>query len=201
MESPERLLVPRKKQLWFLVLVLLVTGVIVLGLFSRFKASSAKVQKNAPLIAVVTPKEQTPATRSVQLKIQPANQIIRPLQPIQLDVLVENNTVPISSISLNILYDKDFLTLNTPTLGNFFSNPIVFENSVDNKNGLLTVSLGSTTAGTVSGVVIQITGTVNSGTSGETDLVILPQSKVIPQGSTSSILTQTGQATLNILLF
>lgn len=135
------------------------------------------------------------------LSLNPSTQILRPQQQFEVGVIMDNEESPISGVSLKILFDKRMIVMSLPQVESYFPNPVVFENSIDDKLGIISISLGSITPATGSGTLVKLSGIINSGVSGETDLVILPESKIMRQGSTASILTSTNHATLNVVLY
>lgn len=181
-----------------LLIILIVLAVFVAGgiFFSRQKDNKPQGVKNSPHIGA----SPVAVTNMVGLRLQPVSQIIHPQQPFEVQVIIDNQETPLSAVTLKIIYDKDMIFINEAAIDEFFTNPIVFENTIDNKLGLLRLSLGSTTPSSRSGVLARVKGLANNQATGETDMVISPESKVIPAGSTTSILGSAGQASLKIIL-
>lgn len=182
------------KAFFVIIFALLLSFIILKNLQGRKSSDTSN-----PLPA--TPSTQSSGANKVELVFQPQSQILRPQQPVEIGIMVNNDNNLLSAVSVKLIFDKDKLTFNEPVLENFFPNAVVLENSVDNKQGRISLSLGSPVAATGSGMIARLTGVVNSGVSGETDIVILPESKVMRQGSATSILSKTGHTSLNIVLY
>lgn len=177
----------------FITMAVFVSGGI---FFTSQKNNKPQGAKNSPYVRI------SPAakTNAVGLRLLPVSQIIRSQQPFEVQVVIDNKETPLSAVTLKMIYDKDMIFVQEAAIDEFFTNPIVFENTIDNKLGLLMLSLGSTTPSSRSGVLVRIKGITNYQATGETDMVISPESKVIPAGSTSSVLGSAGQASLKIIL-
>ncbi len=156
-------------------------------------------KKNQPAILPAAVQKQQ-SGKAASLTLDPRSLRVLPQQPFTVNVMVDTKGNAVSGVDLKIVFDPDKIFLNNPQLGEFFNEPVVFENSVDNKRGLLSLSLGSPGQADQSKTLVTLQGVVKSGVSGETDLIILPESKVIDAKTASSILGNTSGTTLTIMM-
>lgn len=170
-----------------------------LWVFSRNRGTGTRTNNTAATFPSAFP-TQTELKKGTTLNFNPQKFTLKPQERFNVDVVLNNPGNQISGVDLKIIYDPGMLILSTPTPGNFFTNAVILDNTVDNKRGLVSVSLGSSTPASKSGTLVRLSGSVYSGVTGETDLIILPESKITWTGSGSSILEQTGQATISVLV-
>lgn len=184
---------------------IIIAGLIIIfiALALWFFSHSRSTSTGAKNIGITLPSAfptQIELKKGTSLNFNPQKFTLKPQERFNVDVVLSNPGNQVSGVDLKIIFDPGMLILSTPTPGNFFINAVILDNTVDNKRGLVSVSLGSSSPASASGTLVRLSGSVYSGVTGETDLIILPESKITWTGSGSSILEQTGQATISVLV-
>ncbi len=107
------------------------------------------------------------------------------------------NTV--TGVELALRYDASKIRINSIAAGDFFQNPAILQNSIDNKKGLVNYSLGSLTAKQGSGVLLRLSVTPIAAAT-KTPISFTGDSKVAAIGEGSqNVLKSESNGTLQVI--
>jgi len=119
-----------------------------------------------------------------------------------LDFVIDTLSNELTAVQLEISYDPETITNVQVSPGSFFPNPVTLLELVDNNNGRITYALGITPAQTPvkgQGIVARISFQRAPGVPAQqTQIELLPKTKVTQQGIGSSVLRSTSGTTIII---
>jgi len=114
-------------------------------------------------------------------------------------VVIDTDNKPITAVQFEISYDPDVLQGLQITPGSFFSNPIVLQNQIDEKNGVMLYAIAVKPQEAFpqgKGIVATISYTINPGVAGQTTLHFLPLTKVTSANIDQSVLKKITDFTM-----
>lgn len=187
----------KKVGLFFALGIILMICIVFLGATSR---TNQRNELSSNVVLPTAEPTQVMVKKGTSLTFNPQNLTLRPGQQFTFDITLINPGNMVSAADIKIVFDPDMLYIAKPAVGDLFAGQVVLDNTVDNKRGLVSLTLSGTSPASQSGALVRLTGAVNQGVTGETDLIILPDSKITWTGSGSSILEQTGQATISVIV-
>lgn len=179
----------------FAILILLIALLIVA------KFTFRGLPENPPFLAVLNPQpavSPTPTPKLVDLTIVPPVQGASIGEPVNFDLTVSTNGISITAADVNIRFDQRKLMITSASPAAFFTDQVVFANTIDPKLGTLRVALGSLTPASASGRLFHLIASVLPTASESATLTILSSSRIGAVGSVQSVLGQTGSAQVQI---
>ncbi|MBI2049566.1 hypothetical protein HYT32_01545 [Candidatus Roizmanbacteria bacterium] len=105
----------------------------------------------------------------------------------------------ITAVQLEMSYDSNALTEVVVTPGNFFENPVLFLNQIDDKNGRISYAIGvapNSEGIDGEGQVATLSFQTKLPLTETTNIYFLPKTKVSGEGTNQSVLKSTNSATI-----
>lgn len=116
-----------------------------------------------------------------------------------IDIAAVKNKV--TTVQLEMSYDPDVLTEVVITPGNFFEDPVLFLNQIDDENGRISYAIGveSEASGKDGeGLVATLSFQARTPVPKQTNIFFLPKTLVMAEGINQSVLKSTNSATITI---
>lgn len=114
-------------------------------------------------------------------------------------VMIDSHSNKVSGTQINLAYDPTVLSNVSVKLGTYFTNPSILLNTVDTKNGRITLVLGiqpNALQATGSGTIATVSYTLLPTTKSSTQISFLPKTAVTQEGELSSVLASTSDLTI-----
>lgn len=156
--------------------------------FDPLQRQLASRSQTLPTPNTTTAKEQKPTTT---LSFQPRSLSINENEAGTLEVSVSSPS-NVSAVGLTLSFDQNILKIKEITPGNFFTNPVIFQEQIDNKKGRAVLRLGSVSAKSGSGTVAQLK--IEGVKKGTATLSMAPETTVAVTERNASDLAGTASA-------
>lgn len=176
------------KKLWLLfAIILLVVTAIGVRLYSVYRVSPNVGQPIAPSV----PKSHAMTT----LFVDAGNARVSG-NSLEIPIAIDTGGNTVSVIELHLGFDAKLLTGVSIQPGNFFSNPMIIQKSIDAAKGAIVFTLGSLTPRRGVGVIATITAIPEQKTS--MIIHIDPKTKIAAIGELGSVLSSTRDGTVEV---
>lgn len=171
----------------FLLILLLVLAVALLVVISRQAISPPQGTKTTT--TELTP---TPAARNfTTLVASPSAGLLTVGQEDGFVVIIDTDKNNIAAVQLEMIFNPGYLSVSKITPLDFFKDPTILLNEVDNKQGTISYALGTTEVRIGRGQLVKITVVGKKPTGpNSTPITFLPKTSVGEIGNPSSVLKE-----------
>lgn len=180
------MVITKKLGLLFAITLLVVTAISVsLYIYSRFSPNVS--QPIAPSV--------TKSHAMTTLFVDAGNARVLG-NSLEIPIAIDTGENTVSVVELHLAYDSKLLTGVSIQPGNFFSNPMIIEKSIDAAKGTIVMTLSSLTPRQGTGPLVTISATAVQKTS--MTIHIDPKTKVAAIGEKGNVLSNTRDGTVEV---
>lgn len=148
---------PNNSRVWTPAALAVLALIVVAGSIFALPKLLAKPQKQAaPAQQVKSTPTPSPIAKTVELSVEPKQISVVVGEKATIALVAISKTDKLSAAELKISFDPSAVKIEKVSAGEFFSNPTVLAQEIDNKTGKVDFALGSFTPKTGEGKIIVI---------------------------------------------